>query len=68
MSARLLPLCFIFIDRPTQLRGEDKKEADAKDWTVEDVASWLRRKGFDQDVCDKFTSVFLLWLVQHHAY
>ena len=52
-----------------QLHGEGKQKAsvDPKNWTVEDVASWLGSRGFDQDVCDRFTGVFLPWLVQHHA-
>ncbi|KAJ7654825.1 hypothetical protein B0H17DRAFT_993337 [Mycena rosella] len=25
------------------------------EWTVEDVVDWLKSKGFDEDVCDKFT-------------
>jgi hypothetical protein len=25
-------------------------------WTVEEVAIWLRSKGFNQDICDKFTT------------
>jgi hypothetical protein len=32
--------------------------AEGKDfnrWTVEDVANWLKREGFDQGICDKFT-------------
>lgn len=38
---------------------EDKKERKhPNDWTVEDVVEWLKGRGFDQDVCDKFTGAF----------
>jgi hypothetical protein len=37
-----------------QLQGEG--DVAPKLWTVEEVAIWLRSKGFNQDICDKFTS------------
>ncbi|KAJ7490150.1 hypothetical protein B0H11DRAFT_1651812, partial [Mycena galericulata] len=24
------------------------------EWTLEEVVEWIKSKGFDQDVCDKF--------------
>ncbi|TFK28998.1 hypothetical protein FA15DRAFT_700565 [Coprinopsis marcescibilis] len=36
--------------------SEDKKDKKgANEWTVDEVVDWLKSKGFDQDVCDKFT-------------
>lgn len=29
------------------------------EWTVDEVVDWLKSKGFDEDVCDKFTGEFL---------
>jgi hypothetical protein len=28
------------------------------EWTVDEVVDWLKSKGFDEDVCDKFTGQF----------
>jgi len=42
--------------------------ADAEHWSVEDVARWLRSRGFDKDVCDKFTGVFFLRLLVQRTY
>lgn len=33
---------------------EKKKKPHPSEWTLEDVVDWLKSKGFDQDVCDKF--------------
>ncbi|KAK0443914.1 uncharacterized protein EV420DRAFT_1575367 [Desarmillaria tabescens] len=34
----------------------DKKEkTHPSEWTLEEVVDWLKSKGFDQDVCEKFT-------------
>jgi predicted metal-dependent phosphotriesterase family hydrolase len=33
---------------------EKKKETHPSEWTLEEVIEWLKSKGFDQDVCDKF--------------
>ena len=33
------------------------------DWTVDEVIDWLKSKGFDQSVCDKFIGTFDLRLV-----
>ena len=36
-------------------QAHDKPTARAvNDWSVEDVANWLKREGFDQDICEKF--------------
>ncbi|RXW25401.1 hypothetical protein EST38_g391 [Candolleomyces aberdarensis] len=41
---------------PTQGTVEEKKEKKhPNDWSVEEVIEWLKSRGFDQDVCDKFT-------------
>ncbi|RDB20024.1 hypothetical protein Hypma_013044 [Hypsizygus marmoreus] len=34
---------------------EKKDKAHPSEWSVEEVVEWLKSKGFDQDVCDKFT-------------
>jgi hypothetical protein len=34
---------------------EKKEKTHPTEWSVEDVAEWLKSKGFDQDVCEKFT-------------
>lgn len=39
-------------DTTTKQKGPSK--APPNEWTVNDVVEWLRSKGFDQDVCDKF--------------
>lgn len=31
-----------------------KEKVHPSDWVLEDVVEWLKSKGFDQDVCDKF--------------
>ncbi|KAF7432629.1 polar growth protein [Pleurotus ostreatus] len=36
-------------------REPEKEKTHPSDWSVEEVVEWLRSKGFDQDVCDKFT-------------
>ncbi|KAF9478688.1 hypothetical protein BDN70DRAFT_879712 [Pholiota conissans] len=33
----------------------DLKKKHPTEWSVDEVIDWLRSKGFDQDVCDKFT-------------
>jgi hypothetical protein len=43
------------------MQAYDKKIP--KDWTVKDVADWLKGGEFDEDTCDKFTSACLLQLV-----
>ncbi|KAF5322385.1 hypothetical protein D9619_000742 [Psilocybe cf. subviscida] len=34
--------------------GPDLKKSHPSEWSVEQVIEWLKGKGFDQDVCDKF--------------
>jgi hypothetical protein len=29
------------------------------EWSVEEVVDWLKSKGFDQDVCDKFIGEYI---------
>lgn len=41
-----------------QNKAEERKHKGKKhpsDWSVDDVVDWLKNRGFDQDVCDKFT-------------
>lgn len=38
---------------------EKKEKTPPSEWTLEDVVDWLKGKGFDQDVCDKFIGTFL---------
>ncbi|KAF6761909.1 hypothetical protein DFP72DRAFT_877407, partial [Ephemerocybe angulata] len=40
---------------PTGATEEKKDGKHPNDWTVDEVVDWLRGRGFDQDVCDKFT-------------
>jgi hypothetical protein len=43
---------------PTQTAVEEKKDKKhPNDWSVEEVVEWLKSRGFDQDVCDKFTGM-----------
>ncbi|KAF8204568.1 hypothetical protein BJ912DRAFT_938742 [Pholiota molesta] len=35
--------------------SSDLKKKHPTEWTVEEVIEWLKSRGFDQDVCDKFT-------------
>jgi hypothetical protein len=41
-----------------QVHGKGKRKApmDSAGWTVEEVAHWLKGEGFNQGICDKFTS------------
>ncbi|TFK43957.1 hypothetical protein BDQ12DRAFT_719130 [Crucibulum laeve] len=34
---------------------KEKEKTHPSEWTVDEVVDWLKSKGFDQDVCDKFT-------------
>ena len=34
-----------------------KEKAHPSGWVLEDVVEWLKNKGFDQDVCDKFVGM-----------
>ena len=36
----------------------DLKKSHPSEWSVEQVIEWLKGRGFDQDVCDKFTGEF----------
>ncbi|KAF5363809.1 hypothetical protein D9756_000046 [Leucocoprinus leucothites] len=36
------------------IEGGRKEKTHPSEWTMEEVVEWLRSKGFDQDVCDKF--------------
>jgi hypothetical protein len=38
-------------------QGLQKEKLHPSDWTMEEVVDWLRSKGFDQDVCDRFTGM-----------
>jgi hypothetical protein len=37
--------------------SNEKKASSPSEWTVEEVVDWLKGKGFDSDVCDKFTGM-----------
>lgn len=39
----------------TLVEEQPKKKGHPSEWSVEDVVEWLKTKGFDLDVCDKFT-------------
>jgi hypothetical protein len=43
----------ILATSPSQL-----KKAHPTEWSLDEVVEWLKTKGFDQDVCDKFTGNF----------
>ncbi|KAI0941212.1 hypothetical protein AcV7_002842 [Taiwanofungus camphoratus] len=45
------------VDRTFSVMSDGTKRPDGhpSEWTVEQVVEWLRSKGFDQDICDKFT-------------
>jgi hypothetical protein len=42
-----------------------RNESPPSEWSVEDVVDWLKSKGFDQDICDKFVGEFVVLSVQH---
>lgn len=44
----------------TLTSSSDRKEKPPSDWTLTDVVEWLKSKGFDEDVCDKFNGAFSL--------
>ncbi|KAF8076889.1 hypothetical protein FPV67DRAFT_1715490 [Lyophyllum atratum] len=47
------------VEEQAKEKEKEKKELNLKvipaEWSVEDVVDWLKSKGFDSDVCDKFT-------------
>ncbi|KAF9445830.1 hypothetical protein P691DRAFT_244057 [Macrolepiota fuliginosa MF-IS2] len=43
------------VSPPVLVVEEKKEKPHPSEWTLEDVVDWLKSKGFDQDVCDKFT-------------
>lgn len=46
---------------PTQTPLDEKKEKKhPNDWSVDDVIDWLKSRGFDSDVCDKFTGKVII--------
>jgi hypothetical protein len=38
-------------------KGKEEATEDLKNWTIENVASWLKTKGFEEDICQKFIGV-----------
>lgn len=38
--------------------GSDLKKKHPTEWSVEEVVEWLKSKGFDLDVCEKFTGAY----------
>ena len=56
VSALSSLLYLMLILQPMQVhdKGEMKATEDPKDWTVEDVTSWLKKKRIDQKLCDQF--------------
>ena len=40
---------------PVSTTAQGRNETPPTEWNVNDVVDWLKSKGFDQDVCDKFT-------------
>ena len=48
--------------------AEDKEtgKKDPSQWTVEEVVEWLKSKGFDQTICDKFIGKFHLSTLYHN--
>jgi len=45
---------------PSQL-----KKTHPTEWSLDEVVEWLKSKGFDQDVCDKFIGNFSLFLAPY---
>ena len=43
----------VLVTSPSRL-----KKTHPTEWSLEEVVEWLKTKGFDQDVCDKFTGNF----------
>ena len=39
---------------------QGRKETHPTEWSVEEVVDWLKSKGFDQDVCDKFVGEHII--------
>lgn len=40
--------------------AQGRNESAPMEWSVEDVVDWLKSKGFDQDVCDKFVGEYIV--------
>ena len=45
--------------------AHERNESPPSEWSVEDVVDWLKSKGFDQDICDKFVGEFFALSVQY---
>ena len=46
---------------PSEMEAE-KKAIAPEEWSVEEVAEWLKSKGFGQDVCEKFIGKLIMWI------
>ena len=49
--------------RPTSIVSttvQGRNETPPKEWSVNEVVDWLKSKGFDKDVCDKFTGEYII--------
>ncbi|PPR04652.1 hypothetical protein CVT24_011870 [Panaeolus cyanescens] len=55
-SAPTMAIPVAFSPPPQQVNAPvEQKKNHPSEWTVDEVVEWLKSKGFDQDVCDKFT-------------
>lgn len=44
---------------PAVVKEKEKERTHPSEWSMEEVVEWLKSKGFDQDVCDKFIGTSL---------
>ena len=45
---------------PVSTTVQGRNETPPMEWSVKEVADWLKSKGFDQDVCDKFIGEYII--------
>ena len=45
---------------PVSTAVQGRNETPPMEWSVKEVVDWLKSKGFDQDVCDKFTGEHII--------
>jgi hypothetical protein len=50
---------------PVSTTIQARNETPPMEWSVNEVVDWLKSKGFDQDVCDKFTGEYIIFCAKH---
>ena len=45
---------------PVSTTVQERNETPPMEWSINEVVDWLKSKGFDQDVCDKFIGEYII--------